>query len=331
MNFDTNTKIAITGGAGYIGSFVVKYLQEKGFNNLFILDNFASGHKETTFAKSIEVDLLDKDKLLDIFKAEKFDAVIHFAGLIVVPLSMEDPYNYFHHNFNTSLNLLEVMRQTGVKHIVFSSTAAVYGTPEKLPITEEESIKPENVYAETKVMTETVIKWYHKIFGINYAILRYFNACGAAEDHGEDHQPETHLIPLAIKAVLEGKPIEVTGTDYDTPDGSGIRDYVHNADLASAHHLALKYIIEQEKSDIFNLGTGTGHSTLEVTKAIIEEAKKLGMDAAYVTKPRRPGDTAMLYADNTKAKQILGWNPTHTDIQAIVAEAFRWHMKQAHH
>ncbi len=325
-----DTKIAVTGGAGYIGSATVKYLQDKGYKNLVILDNFSAGHKETTFTRAIEVDLINKEKLLQIFQKEKFEAVIHFAALLVVFQSMEDPYRYFHHNFNTSINLLDSMQQTGVKNIVFSSTCAVYGNPNKLPISEEESVKPENVYAETKNMIEKVIQWYGKIFNLQYAILRYFNACGAASDgsYGEAHDPETHLIPSAIKKILNSKPVEVYGNDYETPDGTCIRDYIHIADLANAHELALRYIMNENKSDTFNLGIGKGHSTLEVVKIILEEAKEHHLEGTYEIKPRRPGDGAILYADNSKAKKLLNWNPTHTQINEIIAEAFRWHMKQ---
>lgn len=330
MSFNPNTKIAVTGGAGYIGSFVVKHLQSQGFNNLVILDNFSSGHRETAYSRFIEVDLLDKNKLTDIFTQEKFDAVIHFAAKIVVPHSMERPYEYFHHNINTSLNLLETMRETGVKNIVFSSTGSVYGTPEKLPLVETHPLNPENVYSETKVMIEKIIYWYMKIMGGNYAILRYFNACGsdAQGTHGEDHQPETHLIALACRHILNNEPIEITGNDYETPDGTGIRDYVHVEDLASAHLLALKHIMDNNKSDIFNLGTGQGHSALEVAQAIVKIAKESGYDGRYEFKPRRPGDVASIYADNNKARTVLGWNPVHIDIHEMVAGSFRWHMKQ---
>lgn len=327
--FNTDLKIAITGGAGYIGSFTTKHLQELGYKNLVILDNFSTGHKESCFTRYHEVDLLDKEKLDAIFKEERFDAVIHFAALIVVPHSMEDPYRYFHHNVNTSLNLLQVMKDNNVKNIVFSSTCAVYGTPEKLPISETEPIKTESVYAETKSMIENMVMWYEKLFGIKYTILRYFNACGAAKDgsNGEDHNPETHLIPCGILKLLNNEPIEIYGRDYETPDKTCVRDYIHINDLASAHYLALKHMIESETSGIYNLGVGKGYSNIEVAEAIIDEAKNYNIEGRYEFKERRPGDTPSLFADNTKAKTQLGWQPDHQDIREIVKEAFQWHFK----
>ncbi len=329
-NLSQKIKIAVTGGAGYIGSFTVNYLKKLGLKNLVILDNFSTGHREACFSRYYEVDLLDKRKLNEIFKKEGFDAVLHFAALIVVPHSMKNPYHYFHHNVNTSLSLLEIMKENKVRFIVFSSSCAVYDTPLKLPISEEESIKPESVYAETKAMIEKIIVWYKKIYKINYAILRYFNACGAAEDasNGEDHQPETHLIPSAIINLLNNRPIEIYGNDYQTKDRTCIRDYIHVNDLAAAHYLALKYIVEKGSSDIFNLGVGRGYSNIEVVRAILEEAKKYGITGKYLFKPRRWGDAPILYADNTKAKKLLHWKPQHTDIKEIVKGAFKWHKKR---
>lgn len=325
-----DTKIAITGGAGYIGSFTTKYLLNSGFTNLVILDNFSTGHKSSCFTRFYEVDLLNKSKLEEIFKKEQFEAVIHFAALIVVPHSMEDPYRYFHQNLMTSLNLLEAMKNNNVSNIVFSSTCAVYGTPKNLPILENESIKPESIYAETKSMIENMIIWYSRLFDIKYTILRYFNACGASPDGtlGEDHNPETHLIPCAIVSLLAGKPIEVYGDDYPTPDKTCIRDYIHVLDLASAHHLALKYIAEEGGSGIFNLGVGRGYSNLEIVKAIASEAKKHDLPAPYEFKPRRSGDVPVLYADNSKAKKVLKWQPQHLNIGKIVEEAFNWHFNR---
>ncbi len=330
MQFNKNLKIAITGGAGYIGSFTVKYLKDLGFDNLVVLDNFSTGHKQACYARHHDVNLLDRNKLNDIFEKEQFDAVIHFASLIVVPHSMSEPYVYFYHNFNTSLNLLEVMKDNEVQHIVFSSTCAVYGTPASFPIHEDELVKPDSVYAETKLMIERIIQWYGKIYGLQYALLRYFNACGAASDssNGEMHEPETHLIPSSIINLLQGQSIEIYGNDYETPDKTCIRDYIHVNDLASAHHLALKHIMEKNTSDIFNLGIGAGKSNLEVVEAILQIAGKYNVEGHYVFRERRPGDVPILYADNTKAKQVLGWEPKHTDITNIVEEAFKWHSKK---
>lgn len=331
MKFNKDLKIAITGGAGYIGSFTTKYLKDKGFDNLVILDNFSKGYKNMCFSRYYEVDLLDKKKLNEIFKKEQFDAVFHFASLIVVPESMSDPYWYFYHNFLTALNLLQVIKENKIPFIVFSSSCAIYGTPKKLPITEDESIKPESVYAETKWIIERMIEWYSKLFNIKYAFLRYFNAAGASEDgsFGELHRPETHLIPKAIGRILEGKKIEIYGQDYQTPDGTTIRDYIHVWDLASAHYLALKYIMENGKSDTFNLGVGKGYSTLEVVKALLSEAKKHHLAGAFEFKERRAGDVPVLYADNSKIKKVLGWKIKYTDIKEIVETAFRWQIKKA--
>lgn len=330
MDIAKKAKIAITGGAGYIGSFTVKYFQSIGFNNLVILDNFSTGHKEACFARCIDVNLLDRNKLNDIFDKERFEAVIHFASLTVVPHSMTAPYIYFYHNINTSLNLLEAMADYGVSSIVFSSSCSVYGTPHKLPIAEDEPVKPDSVYAETKLMIEKIIQWYSKIYGIKYALLRYFNACGAAADasYGERHAPETHLIPSAILNLLQGQPIEIYGNDYDTPDKTCIRDYIHIDDLAEAHYLALKHITNHKTSDIFNLGVGEGKSNLEIVQTVIQTAKAFGIDGHYLFRERRIGDVPVLYSDSSKAKQVLGWRPKRTDIKKIVEEAFKWHVKQ---
>lgn len=324
-----SSKIAITGGAGYIGSFTVNFLKSLGFNEIVILDDYSTGQRDKTFSKVYEVNLLDKNNLNDIFQKERFEAVIHFAALALVPLSMADPFLYFHHNINTSLNLLEVMRVNSVRNIIFSSSCSVYGTPEKLPLLESDRLKPESVYAETKAMIEKIIIWYSKIFDIKYSILRYFNACGAAPDgsNGEIHDPETHLIPSAIKKVLEGKTIEIYGNDYPTPDKTCIRDYIHVDDLASAHHLALSHLIETGQSDIFNLGVGHGCSNLEVVSAVIKAAAKNGIDAKYIFKPRRAGDVSALYSSNAKAKEILSWSPKHINIEEIVEAAFNFHKK----
>lgn len=324
------TKIAITGGAGYIGSFTTKYFQEHGYKNIVILDNFSTGHKDKCYARYIEVDLLDKTRLSEIFAQEKFEAVIHFAALISVEESMVNPYRYFHHNIDSSLNLLDVMKDNFVKHIVFSSTCAVYGKPDQLPIAETTPLHPESVYAESKHMIESMIQWYHRLYGIQYAILRYFNACGAAADgsNGEMHRPETHIIPSVLHKALTGEKMMLYGNDYPTPDGTCVRDYIHVEDLASAHVLALQHSMEQQSSDIFNLGTGTGYSNLQIAQAVQTILKENGKNVDYSFGPRRAGDVPTLYADSTKAKTILGWEPHHTDIKTIVAEAYRWHIAQ---
>ena len=331
MALNLHSKIGITGGAGYIGSFTTKYLQNLGFENLVILDNFSTGHRDRCFARSYEVDLQDKQKVEEIFQKEQFDAIIHFAALIVVPHSMEHPYEYFQHNIITSLNVLEAMQKNKVKTIVFSSTCALYGSPETLPITEDMPIKSGNVYAETKAIIETMIHWYHSIYGINYVVLRYFNACGAADDgsNGESHTPETHIIPSIIAKVVAKEPMTIFGNDYPTPDGTCVRDYIHVHDLASAHHLALKYSLDNNVPDIFNLGTGAGHSNLEIVKAVQKVAVEQKIESSYVFAPRRAGDVPALYANNEKARKILGWNPKYTNIEDIIRQAFLWYSKNA--
>lgn len=327
MTLTLQSKIGITGGAGYIGSFTTQYLKGLGFENLVILDNFSTGHRDCCYARSYEVDLQDKKKVNEIFEKEQFDAIIHFAALIVVPHSMERPYDYFQHNIATSLNVLDAMQKYKVKTIVFSSTCALYGTPETLPITEEMSIQPGNVYAETKAMIETMIRWYNIIYGMNYVVLRYFNACGATEDgsNGESHNPETHIIPSIIAKVVAKEPMTIFGNDYPTPDGTCVRDYIHVNDLASAHHLALKYSLDNSVSDIFNLGTGEGHSNLEIAKAVQKVAAEHQIESSFVFAPRRAGDVPALYANNEKARKILGWNPKYTNIEEIIRQAFRWY------
>lgn len=328
-DLNRDAKIAITGGAGYIGSFTVRYLLDQGFKNIVILDNFSTGHKKNAFSRFSEVDLLDNNKLNEIFDKEQFEGVIHFASLALVPESMADPYRYFNHNFNTSLNLLEAMKRSGTKKIVFSSSCSVYGTPKKLPINEDSPLLPESVYAQTKKMIEELIGWYSQIYAVSYVNLRYFNACGAAVDGslGELHRPETHLIPCAIIKILKGETIEIYGNDYDTSDKTCIRDYIHVQDLASAHLLALKYLAAGGQSDVFNLGVGRGNSNLEVVQAILKVAEKNGIKGEYIFKPRRAGDPPALYADNSKAKKILDWSPKYINIEEIVEAAFNFHKK----
>lgn len=319
-------KILVTGGAGYIGSITVKELLKQGYE-VVVFDNLSQGHKEVLSCPLVVGDLLNPQDLekLDMYE---FDGVIHFAAFALAGESMQRPEFYFENNIMGGLNLLEYMKKRNIQHIVFSSTCAIYGTPEKVPVREEESKKPESVYGESKLAYEKVLYWYDKIYGIKNVCLRYFNACGATEDGlvGEQHNPETHIIPIAIKAAMENKPFPLFGTDYPTPDGTCIRDYIHVQDLATAHILALEYVEKVKESNFFNLGTGNGYSN----KQIIDMVKKVsGKDFPVEKKPRRAGDPSTIYADNTKAKTVLGWNPTQSDLETIVRTAWEFHTKNS--
>lgn len=315
-------KLLVTGGAGYIGSVTVKELQRLG-HEVVVFDNLVYGHEYAVACTLIKGDLLAKEDL-DKIPQEQFDGVIHFAAYAYAGESMQNPYKYFHNNLQSGLNLLEFMRERKIPSIIFSSSCSIYGTPLKIPVTESESKKPESVYGESKLMFETILSWYQKIHGIEYINLRYFNASGAALDGtlGEDHDPETHIIPLAIKAAMEDKPFTIFGNDYETPDGTAIRDYIHILDLASAHILALEKLQKDHVSDSFNLGTGNGYSNLEITNKIKEVS---GKDLKITFGPRRPGDPPKVFADNTKAVTGLGWTPKHSDIETIISSAWKWH------
>lgn len=320
-------KILVTGGAGYIGSVTVKNLQSEG-HDVTVFDNLVYGHKEAVDCPLIVGDLIDKKFLFDSLKGQKFDGVIHFAAYALAGESMKDPYKYFYNNLTSGLNLLEFMRESGIKNIIFSSTCAVYGTPDKLPVSENETKKPESVYGESKLMFEKILSWYGKIYGIKYTNLRYFNAAGASMDGkvGENHNPETHIIPLAIKAALTNSPFYLFGNDYETPDGTCVRDYIHVEDLALAHIASLEKLSNDGKNDDINLGTGKGYSNLEV----IQMVKKIsGINFPVEIKPKRLGDPAMIYADNNKAREVLGFSPKYSDLETIVRTAWIWHTKPA--
>lgn len=319
-------KILVTGGAGYIGSITVKALIKEG-HDVVVFDNLINGHKESVSTKLITGDLLDKDSLKPLLD-EKFDGVIHFAAYALAGESMKEPQKYFENNIQGGVNLLEFMKDAGIRNIIFSSTCAIFGTPESLPVTEDFKKSPESVYGQSKLMFEEVLSWYDKIYGIKYINLRYFNAAGASLDGelGEDHQPETHIIPIAIKAALSGSPFYLFGNDYDTPDGTCIRDYIHVEDLATAHVLALKKLEETGRSDSFNLGTGNGYSNLQ----ILDMVKKVsGAQISVVAKPRREGDPPAIFADNTKVKNELGFVTKNSDLETIVRTAWEWHNKNS--
>jgi UDP-glucose 4-epimerase len=318
-------KILIVGGAGYIGSHNVRMFLDKGFE-VVVVDNLNTGHtkaidKRATFYKE---DIRNKDKMVEILKKEKVDAVVHFAALSLVGVSMKDPLAYFDNNVYGMIALLEAMQEAGVNKIVFSSSAATYGEQKQMPLTEESPTQPTSVYGETKLMMETIIRWCDKCIGMKYVSLRYFNAAGAIEDGslGEDHNPETHLIPLILQVPLGKRDhISVFGQDYETRDGTCIRDYIHVQDLADAHVRAVNWLLEGHDSEIFNLGSGDGQSVNEMItcaeKIVGKEIKK-----EYVE--RRPGDPATLIASNKKAKEKLGWNNDHS-LEDIMSSAYNFH------
>lgn len=318
--------ILVLGGAGYIGSHTALELVKAG-HNVVIADNLVTGYRKAIpdCAKFYEGDLRDFEFLDNLFCQENIDAVIHFAAYSLVGESVTNPLKYYDNNLCGTKVLLEAMVKNKVDKIVFSSTAATYGEPENIPILESDRTCPTNPYGETKLAMEKMFKWTAKAHGLKYVSLRYFNACGADESGsiGEAHNPESHLIPLILQ-VPNGKreTISIYGTDYDTPDGTCIRDYIHVTDLAQAHILAVQYLNNGGESDIFNLGNGIGYSVREV----IETARKVTGHPIPITEtPRRAGDPARLVASSDKAKTILVWKPVHDSLEEIIASAWNWH------
>lgn len=317
-------KILVTGGAGYIGSITNKLLKEKSFETV-VFDNLSTGHEFAVDKSDLIVgDLRNREDIVKVFKIAKVDAVVHFAALALAGESMEKPYDYYVNNLTGGLNLLEAMRENHCKKIVFSSSCSVYGTPQKLPVAEDAPIHPESVYASTKRTFEEILNWYDQIYGIKSVSLRYFNAAGATLDGGlgESHDRETHIIPIALE-VAAGKREEfrLYGNDYETPDGTCVRDYIHVLDLAEAHIKALEFLEKQKKSDVFNLGVGKGFSNNEIIETVEKVTrKKIKKELA----PRRPGDPAMIYADNTKAGNVLDWEPKYSDLETIISTAWKW-------
>jgi UDP-glucose 4-epimerase len=320
--------ILVVGGAGYIGSHINKELNKQGYKTV-VFDNLVKGHKEAVkYGELFVGDLSDKDQIREVFKKYPIDAVMHFAAFIEVGESVKDPQKYYLNNVKNTLNLLEVMIENNVKKIIFSSTAATFGDPQYTPIDEAHPQSPINPYGQAKLMVEKILKDYDSAYDLKYVALRYFNACGADMDTelGESHNPESHLIPLILDAAIgKREDIKVFGTDYPTPDGTCVRDYVHVADLASAHILALKHLLDGGESDCFNLGNGVGFSVKEVIEAVKEVTHK---DFKVTEVERRPGDPAVLVASSEKIKKQLGWNPEYTDIKNIVASAWNWHQKK---
>jgi len=318
--------ILITGGAGYIGSHVVRELIRKGHQPI-VFDNLQTGHRKATDrARFIEGNLSDQKKLSETFQANSIDAVMHFAADCLVGESVQNPVKYFNNNVRNGIKLIEITEQFNVRKFVFSSSAAVYGEPKEVPISEEHPCAPTNPYGETKWIFERILQAFHDAGKLDFVSLRYFNAAGADPEGelGEDHSPETHLIPLVIKSASDGSSVPVYGTDYDTPDGTCIRDYIHVTDLARAHILALQRLDREQKSAIYNLGNGNGYSVREV----IETVKKVtGRHVASVDSPRRPGDPARLVASSEKIRKQLGWNPEYPDLETIVQTAWEWHKR----
>lgn len=317
--------ILVTGGAGYIGSHIGKKLAEAGYN-VIVLDNLSKGHREAVLkGKLIVGDLADMDLLDRIMKEEEIEGVIHLAADSLVGESMEKPGKYYRNNVANGLNLLEAMVNNGVKYIVFSSTAAVYGEPEEIPITEEHPANPENTYGESKLFFEKMLKRYDEIHGLKYVSLRYFNAAGAdlSGQIGEAHDPETHLIPIVLQKALGIRDkLYIFGDDYPTKDGTCIRDYIHVEDLADAHILAVEALVKGMESRVYNLGNGEGYSVKEVIE-VAEEVVGKEIDAEIAE--RRPGDPAVLVASSDKIKRELGWKPLYPDLRTIIESAWRWH------
>jgi UDP-glucose-4-epimerase GalE len=316
-------KILVTGGAGYIGSHTVRMLLRQG-HDVTVVDNLSKGHRHNVPAERLhELDLADTAGLATLLREKQCEAVIHFAAFIAVGESMREPAMYFKNNTCGSLSLLDAMTQAGVKHIVFSSTAAVYGDVKETPILEEFPIGAVNPYGESKVMVETLLGWFDRIHGLTSVCLRYFNASGCDPEGGlgEEHEPETHLIPLVLRAVQTGKPITVFGDDYATPDGTCIRDYIHVNDLAQAHILAVDYLANGGASQKFNVGTGTGHSVLELIHAAEEVT---GKKVPYIVGPRREGDPPSLVASSRKLRERLGWTPRYAELKTIVEHAWNF-------
>lgn len=317
--------ILVCGGAGYIGSHMVAELIEKG-NDVVVLDNLEKGHKDALLGGKLYIgDLRDKDVLNKVFTENKIDAVIDFAAYSLVGESMTEPLKYFNNNVYGTINLLEAMKEHNVKYIVFSSTAATYGEPKEVPILEESETIPTNAYGESKLLVEKILKWCDHAYGIKYTTLRYFNAAGAHINGkiGEDHSPETHLIPLILSVALgKREKIMIFGDDYDTKDGSCVRDYIHVSDLASAHSLALERLMNGGESRIYNLGNGTGFSV----KEMIEIARKVtNHPIPAEVAPRRAGDPAVLIASSDKAVKELNWKPKFNSVETIIETAWNWH------
>ncbi|MFH1759779.1 MAG: UDP-glucose 4-epimerase GalE [bacterium] len=320
-------QILVAGGAGYIGSHCVRYLINKGYYPV-TLDNLSRGHSDSVNgSEMIKADLSRPDQIRTVFANHDFYGVMHFAAYCYVGESFENPAAYYGNNVANIINLLNVMRSFHVSNIIFSSTCATYGLPVQMPISEDHPQNPVSPYGKSKLMCEQIIKDYSSAYGMNYIFFRYFNASGAniSADIGERHKPETHLIPLALRTALGLEPsLKILGTDYDTPDGTCIRDYIHVDDIASAHLLGLNYLAENGINDMFNLGNGNGYSVKEVVETCREVT---GIDIPTVKSERRPGDPSKLIASAEKVRNVLGWDVKYLNLKDIVSTAWQWHKK----
>jgi UDP-glucose-4-epimerase GalE len=322
------TVVLVTGGAGYIGSHTCLALERAGYAPV-TFDNLHRGHRSAVrWGPLVVGDLADKTAIRHAIRTFNIDAVLHFAAFAYVGESVENPSLYFQNNVANTLNLLDVMRETGVRHLVFSSTCAVYGVPDSMPITETTPTVPINPYGESKLQVERMLAWFQRAYSFKWSALRYFNAAGAEPGAliGESHDPESHLIPLAIQAALGlGRDLKIFGTDYPTPDGTAVRDYIHVSDLANAHVRALEYLRGGGISEVFNLGTGRGLSVREV----VEEVRRATARSVPCTETqRRQGDPPQLVADAAKAMRVLGWQPTHSDLKTLVSTALEWEQRR---
>ena len=316
-------KVLVTGGAGYIGSITAHLLARRGYGVL-VVDDLSRGHQYNIGSLPFKkLNIADTPALVALLSVERVDAVVHFAAYLSVGESVANPELYFSNNVGGTLSLLNAMAKAQVKHLVFSSSAAVYGTQELPSIPEDAPFAPVSPYGETKLMVENVLRSLDRYSGLRSIALRYFNACGSDPESGlgEEREPETHLIPLLLKAVVTGNPITIFGDDYDTPDGTCIRDYIHVADLAEAHLSALEKLLGGGASDAFNVGTGLGHSVLQVLRAVEEVT---GRTVPYEMGPRRAGDPAVLVANSDKLHRVLGWKPRFADLVDIVATAWQF-------
>jgi UDP-glucose 4-epimerase len=318
-------RVLVTGGAGYIGSVVGSELLRAG-HEVVVYDNLTRGKRRAVLlgAKLVVGDIGDRAKLTETLHAHRPEAVLHFAASSEAGESMNVPERYFRNNTANTLTLLECLLEHGPKRLVFSSTAALYGNPERTPIEENDPLRPSNVYGESKLLVEQMLAWFHRIHGLRYASLRYFNAAGAAGELGEDHRPESHLIPITLQVALGTRQqLSIYGTDYPTPDGTCVRDYIHVLDLAQAHLLALVALEKRDKL-IYNLGNGQGFSVRQV----VEVARRVtGRAIAAIETERRPGDPAVLVAGSQKIRQELGWRPQHAELESIVRSAWEWHQR----
>jgi UDP-glucose 4-epimerase len=321
-------RVLVTGGAGYIGSITAEALLAAG-HGVWVMDNLSRGHRSAVppGAPLIHADVRDREAVANVLRGERVDCVMHFCAASLVGESMEKPGVYFDNNVGGMIQLLQAMVDAGTPGIIFSSSAATYGEPERIPIPEEHPVRPTNPYGESKVISETLLGWFNRVHGVRYAALRYFNAAGATERLGEDHSPETHLIPLALAAAAgTGEALPVFGRDYPTPDGTCIRDYIHVLDLADAHIRALERLDALEEH-VFNLGNGEGYSVLEVVRTV---ERVTGQPVPVREAPRRPGDPARLVASADRARRLLGWSPARPWLEAIVADAWSWMRRHPH-